>query len=800
VWPCSRHAFLAATSAFVVLIGVAPASAAMTSTTAATRSITVQLATGNTGQLAALARTRRLSPQTRLRRLRSLLPNESTRSQTEAILARWGFRVSHETAFTVSAVAPADRVRAAFRRRSTQHGATGTLDTGVLAGLASSVVDDTTLVGKLRPALTPTQITGLDAQQLYDTTDGTPEAGMTSPTIATLQFSGWDDSDLSAFASGNGQPDPVATGQYTPVSVDGADPGEPDGTGGEIEVALDQESLLAAAPNAPQRAYFTNNSAQGEIDALEQIASDAVTTQHIGALSISWGMCEAMADPALGPVHQALTDVLAAGVTVFAASGDSGAFDCNEPGAPDSSLAVDYPASDPLVVGVGGTTVDDTVATTPQEQVWWDPATQNGGGGGVSSEFDEPDYQTSTTALSGRGVPDIALDADPASGVDVYVDGSTGTVGGTSLASPLAAATFTDMLASHGVTGGVGDIHFGLYGAPANAFRDITVGDNGFYAAGPGYDEASGLGAPQWQALAPGLIGFITVHAPAYSRSRTIPVSVAGFPGATYTGWEAGVGTEPTDCDPAAMSPTQPTSVHAPADGRVTVWVVGYIDGSCFLDDGTTTVDTLAPSAHASAAAAHPNSAALSFRWSATDGSPSSGIAHYAVTVTHSGSSTPDYRNGATRSTAVTLAGVPGRTYTLTVTATDNAGNTSTVRKATVTLPFDDRSLHYSTHWAHTSSTSAYLHTLDSTATRGASAQLTAVGRSFTALVTTCSTCGSLTEYIDGHRIRTVSLRTSTRHYIASFTVARFSSSGRHTVKLVDAAGHIDLDGIAVAP
>jgi hypothetical protein len=252
--------------------------------------------------------------------------------------------------------------------------------------------------------------------------------------------------------------------------------------------------------------------------------------------------------------------------------------------------------------------------------------------------------------------------------------------------------------------------------------------------------------------------------------------------GVTYTGWKAGVGTEPTTCDATGVTSTPPTTVTAPADGSRTVWVV----------------DTITPTGSTSAARTSATGLGLSFHWNATDTSPSSGIAHYSVTVTHHGSSTPDYQALSTHATSVTLTGRPGRTYTARVIATDHAGNTSKPRTATVTLPFDERKLSFSHHWTHASASRAFLHTLTTTHTRGASGQLTVTGHAYAVLVTTCSSCGHLTEYVDGHRIRTISLRTSARHYRVPFTIATFATDGRHTVKLVDAGGHVELDALRV--
>ena len=172
------------------------------------------------------------------------------------------------------------------------------LDTGPLAGLVTHIVDRAAVHIRNHPLFTPAVVDGANVRSLYHAPVGLP--GSAAPlTVATIQFSGWDAADLTAYATQVSLPDPVASGQYMSISVQGADPTVPDATEGNVEVALDQESILATAPNVKQRAYFAANDATGFIAALEQVATDASAAPSLGiaALSISWGDCEDMTDP-----------------------------------------------------------------------------------------------------------------------------------------------------------------------------------------------------------------------------------------------------------------------------------------------------------------------------------------------------------------------------------------------------------------------------------------------------------------------------------------------------------------------
>ena len=113
-----------------------------------------------------------------------------------------------------------------------------------------------------------------------------------------------------------------------------------------------------------------------------------------------------------------------------------------------------------------------------------------------------------TTA--GRGVPDVAGDADPATGYQVRVDGQSMVVGGTSAVAPLWAALISRLAQSTGKPFGLlqPQLYAGVTaGAAAPGFRDITSGSNGAYAAGPGWDACTGLGSPEGTTLQAALGG-----------------------------------------------------------------------------------------------------------------------------------------------------------------------------------------------------------------------------------------------------------------------------------------------------
>jgi kumamolisin len=228
------------------------------------------------------------------------------------------------------------------------------------------------------------------------------------------------------------------------------------------------------------------------------------------AVSISWGQNEdEWTAQARTAMDDAMADAAALGVTVCAASGDDGSTD----NATDGQAHVDFPASSPHALACGGTTLraDPASGTVSSETVWFHGAGQGGTGGGVSAAFPVPAWQAGAgvpgdadTGRPGRGVPDVAADADPSTGYEVRVDGTDIVIGGTSAVSPLWSALTCRLAEALGQRPGLLQplLYAGVGAGQVPAgFRDVTSGSNGAYAAGPGWDPCTGLGVPDGEAL-----------------------------------------------------------------------------------------------------------------------------------------------------------------------------------------------------------------------------------------------------------------------------------------------------------
>jgi subtilase family serine protease len=207
----------------------------------------------------------------------------------------------------------------------------------------------------------------------------------------------------------------------------------------------------------------------------------------------SFGECEfaASLDGSMAADDNSFMQAAAQGQTVFASSGDTGGF-CSvvvgANGVPAGVPDVEYPASSPWVIGVGGTTLVTSASGAYSNEVAW-----VAGGGGPSLLESPRGWQQGVAPPGSRGVPDIAMDADPNSGANVYVGGQPQGVGGTSLSSPLALGVWARMESARGNRLGFAATR--LYAARGTtAFHDITVGDTGPYPALPGYDYATGIG------------------------------------------------------------------------------------------------------------------------------------------------------------------------------------------------------------------------------------------------------------------------------------------------------------------
>jgi kumamolisin len=341
-----------------------------------------------------------------------------------------------------------------------------------------------------------TSYTPVQVGQLYQFPQGATASGQT---IGIIELGGgYRTKDLTAYFKGLG----LAAPKLTPVSVDGGKntPGTANGADGEV--MLDIEVSAAIAQGAKIVVYFAPNTDQGFIDAVSSAVHD--TTNKPSVISISWGGPEsswtAQALKALDAVCQSAA---ALGITITVAAGDNGSTDGG------TGNNVDFPASSPHVLACGGTTLEGSGSTIKSEVVWNEQASGEGAtGGGVSNVFPLPSWQANakvpapSSSAGGRGVPDVAGDADPVTGYKVRVDGENMVIGGTSAVAPLWAGLIALSNQQNGTSAGF--IQPQIYAAKAaSAFHDIVSGNNGAFSAGPGWDACTGLGSPIGAKLIP---------------------------------------------------------------------------------------------------------------------------------------------------------------------------------------------------------------------------------------------------------------------------------------------------------
>ncbi len=281
-----------------------------------------------------------------------------------------------------------------------------------------------------------------------------------------------------------------ANPKVSAVSVHGATnqpTGNPDGPDGEV--VLDIEVCGGIATAAHIVVYFAHNTDKGFLDAITAAVHDQKNRPSV--VSISWGGAEAnWTQQSMDAFNDVFKDAALLGVTVLAASGDDGSSD----GVNDGSQHVDFPASSPFVLACGGTRLLANGNTITDETTWGGIANDGASGGGVSGHFPTPSYQTGMlpAGFTGRGVPDVAGDADPQTGYQVLVDGVSTVIGGTSAVAPLYAGLVALLNEKTGKP--CGFLNPVLYGA-ASVCNDIVQGTNGFYNAASGWDATTGLGS-----------------------------------------------------------------------------------------------------------------------------------------------------------------------------------------------------------------------------------------------------------------------------------------------------------------
>ncbi len=352
--------------------------------------------------------------------------------------------------------------------------------------------------------------------------------------------------DLQAYEAHTG----VASHQIEVKQVDGGSRYDPR-RGSDVEVDLDMQVILGLLPEAHIIDYQGPDGSNGGppvswghslADIYNQIEQDGQA--HV--VSTSYGKCEsAVARETPGDqqlMDNSLKALEASNVTVFVASGDTGAYGClraaqiqpaTKLSAAYLGLAVLTPGSSPYVVSVGGTRLEvrkDGGYLT--ESAWANPLQRGGGGGGVSDSEPRPSWQqgpgVSEQALNPRGtrqVPDVAGPADQNTGFLVcWTDPGAsaprcpGPVGGTSAATPFWAASMV-LVQQYAAAHGVGSLarcfaapilyDMAAKPQPVRAFHQVRLGNNGYYPATPGWNFATGLGSPDVFNLAQDYASFL---------------------------------------------------------------------------------------------------------------------------------------------------------------------------------------------------------------------------------------------------------------------------------------------------
>ncbi len=335
-------------------------------------------------------------------------------------------------------------------------------------------------------ATSPTGLSPAQARKAYGF-DQLPNSGA-GQTVAIVDA--FDDpniaSDLAKFKSQFG----ITGCNFSKIYASGRKPRSD--AGWSLEIALDVEWVCAIAPAA--NIVLVEAATNSFADLFQAV--DVAASTGASVVSMSWGGGESSGE-VTSDGHFALSNV-----TFTASSGDSG-------------NGVEYPAASPFVLAVGGTTLNLNSDNSYQSETAW-----SGSGGGISAVEPRPAYQAVANPNSKRGVPDVAYDADPASGFSVYdsvrYQGQSGwfQVGGTSAGAPQWAAFIVIVNSGRAAAAklalsGPSPI-YSAWAPGSTNFNDVTSGTNGncgaVCSAGTGYDYVTGLGSPVAPALYQALV------------------------------------------------------------------------------------------------------------------------------------------------------------------------------------------------------------------------------------------------------------------------------------------------------
>jgi subtilase family serine protease len=289
------------------------------------------------------------------------------------------------------------------------------------------------------------------------------------------------------------------TGVFAGDELIGGGPGD---HFGQVEVNLDLEVAMGAAPGALWKVYNAANNVALLPTMLSHMRAD-----NIDVVSDSWGLCELFVPVKLTSVENTALELVAvSGASFYAASGDDGAADCRAANPGARFLAIDETSGQPFATAVGGTNLQAPPHTGGgrSEKAW------KGSGGGISINWPKPAFQRNgrTPDVPGgfcsggkaqcRVVPDIAMDAAPGTGYIIFSHGLGGgsgaiwgIVGGTSAAAPLMAGITADANDAAGTD--IGYANPFIYQEPGTDFHDIASGSNRAPGTGTSFNAHSGF-------------------------------------------------------------------------------------------------------------------------------------------------------------------------------------------------------------------------------------------------------------------------------------------------------------------
>ena len=348
----------------------------------------------------------------------------------------------------------------------------------------------------LRRSRKPTSIPGIPVATIKTVYgfDGIYSAGVdgSGQHIAIATYNDFNLSDVqSAYTQLKISPLPVVD----KVQFNGVPPSDENSA---VETQLDTEFSGMMAPGANIHVFSSaTNDDAGELAMFTAILDD----NRAKVVNYSWGSCESQVSPQHAQdMAKVYAQAVAQGVNILVASGDSGSDGCQ-----DGTTMADWPASNPNVVAVGGTTLQ-VQGSSGSETAW------SNSGGGISTMYASPSYQSNYgIQSSGRSFPDVSFNADPKSGQAVYAhsNGKVGwmVIGGTSMAAPqwagfLALVNNARAAKNLSTLGALNPLIYSVSSSQATSlFNDVTSGSDGAFSAGVGYDSVTGLGSMKAQAL-----------------------------------------------------------------------------------------------------------------------------------------------------------------------------------------------------------------------------------------------------------------------------------------------------------